>query len=108
MESQINFKVTLDENHIPEKIDWEATDGGDKSECKAAMISIWDSNELNTLKIDLWTKDMLVDEMKQFYHQTLLSMADSFGKATGEDKMADSLKDFCHYFAENLDLIEQK
>ena len=59
------------------------------------------------MRIDLWTKDMPVDEMQKFFHQTLVGMTDSFRRATGDDKMADTMKDFCEYFAENLDLKKE-
>jgi hypothetical protein len=42
--------------------------------------------------------------MKVFFHHTLLAMADSLQKATGEDKMGDTMRDFCDYFAEKLEL----
>ena len=45
---------------------------------------------------------MRTDEMKQFFHQTLVSMADTLERATNEDKMADDMRDFCHHFAEKL------
>ena len=54
--------------------------------------------------MDLWTKDMPVDEMKQFFHQTLLTMADSFETATNDHKMSETMRDFCDYFAEKLEL----
>jgi hypothetical protein len=72
------------------------------------MISLWDSNENNTLRIDLWTKDMMVDEMKQFYHQCLLSMADTFERATGETESAKEMRTYAQHFAEKLKLIEKK
>ena len=78
-QSEIKFTVTLDDKNMPQKIDWSATDGGVDSTSKAIMLSVWDAEENNTLRIDLWTKDMMVDEMKQFYHQSLLSMADTLG-----------------------------
>ena len=106
--SEIKFTVQLDENNLPLAIDWEATDGNEKSRCKSVMISLWDGNENNTLRIDLWTKDMLVDDMKRFYHQSLLSMADAFKRATGEEKIADDMKDFCQHFAEKMELAEKK
>jgi len=81
--SEIKFTVTLDENNLPEKIDWSATDANEQSISKAVMIALWDAKENNTLRTDLWTKDMKVDAMKQFYHQSLLSMADTFERATG-------------------------
>ena len=45
---------------------------------------------------------MRIDEMKHFFHQTLLSMADTLERATGEDKMVGDMKDFCHHFSEKL------
>jgi len=56
------------------------------------------------MRMDLWTKEMLVDEMKMFYHQTLLTMADTFERATGEAEMSQDLRDFCDYFAERLQI----
>ena len=103
--SEITFKVGLDENKVPEEISWNALDGGiDNEPSKAVMISVWDHKKKDTLRMDLWTKDMPVDEMKQFYHQTLVAMAESFEKATDDDKMGATMKDFCAYFAEKLDL----
>ena len=103
--SEIKFIVALDENKIPEEISWTAIDGGvDNEPSKAIMISVWDHKKKDTLKMDLWTKDMLVDEMKQFYHQTLVAMAESFERATDDAKMGATMKDFCDYFAEKLEL----
>ena len=103
--SEIKFLVELDENKVPEKLTWSAQDGGvDLEEAKAIMLNIWDSNAQEALRIDLWTKDMPVDEMKMFFHQTLVAMTDTFQRATGDEKMADTMKDFCDYFAEKLEL----
>jgi gliding motility-associated protein GldC len=107
MTSEIKVKVTLDENRIPEKLTWTARDGGvEAEESKAVLLSIWDHKAKETMRIDLWTKDMPVDEMKQFFHQTLVAMTDTFQRATGDEKMAATMKDFCDYFAEKLELIK--
>ena len=105
--SEINFKVSLDENKLPVAIEWEANDAGEKSACKSVMIALWDSKENNTLRIDLWTKDMLVDEMKVFFHQSLVSMADTLKRATGEEKLSEELKDYCAHFAEKMNLLKK-
>ncbi len=103
--SEIKFDVTLDENKVPESLKWTAKDGGiENQETKAFMLSVWDSKAKESLRIDLWTKDMPVDEMKIFFHQTLVAMADTFQRATTDDKMADTMRDFCDYFAEKLEL----
>ncbi len=101
--SKITLDIELDVNKVPEKMYWSAPDGGiNKSEAKAFLLSVWDEESKDTLRIDLWTKDMKIDDMKRFFHQTLLSMSDSLEKATNEDKMAADLRDFCDHFAEKL------
>ena len=105
--SEIKFTVELDQNRVPEKLLWSAQDGGvNEEEAKAMMLSIWDSKAQETLRIDLWTKDMPVDEMKLFFHQTLVAMSDTFRRATDDEKMADTMKDFCDYFADKLELTK--
>ena len=103
--SKIELNVELDENRVPEKLNWTAEDGGiSNQDAKAVMLSVWDSKAQETLKIDLWTKDMPVDEMKLFFHQTLVTMSDTFLRATQDEKMTATMKDFCDYFAEKLEL----
>ncbi|WP_299125119.1 gliding motility protein GldC [uncultured Winogradskyella sp.] len=103
--SKIELNVELDENRVPEKLNWSAQDGGvTNEEAKAVMLSVWDSKAQETLKIDLWTKDMPVDEMKLFFHQTLVTMSDTFLRATQDEKMTATMKDFCDYFADKLEL----
>ncbi|RMG83196.1 MAG: gliding motility protein GldC [Bacteroidetes bacterium] len=98
--SEIKISVTLDEHHIPEKLEWFADDANQQGEVKAAILSLWDSSKKETLRIDLWTKDMLVDEMKMFIHQTFLTMADTYEKATGEQETANEIRKFTERFAE--------
>jgi gliding motility-associated protein GldC len=106
--SKIEFIVGLDENKIPEKLNWSANDGNiSNEEAKALMISVWDSKSKETLRMDLWTKDMPVDEMKQFFHQTLVTMTDTFERATDDAKMSATMRDFCDYFAEKLELKKE-
>ncbi|MAP79871.1 MAG: gliding motility protein GldC [Aequorivita sp.] len=103
--SEIKLEVGLDENKIPETINWTAEDGGvTNEETKAVMLSVWDNKNQESLRIDLWTKDMPVDEMKVFFHQTLTAMADTFQRATNDQKMSATMRDFCDYFAEKLEL----
>ena len=104
-QSEIKFTITLDDKKLPEKIDWSASDANKESTSKAIMIALWDDQENTTLRIDLWTKEMKVDEMKQFYHQNLLSMADSFERATGEVEAAKAMRHFAQEFGERLKLV---
>jgi gliding motility-associated protein GldC len=106
--SNISIQVQTDENKIPEKLRWSAEDGGvQNEEAKAVLLSLWDAENQETLRIDLWTKDMPMDEMKKFFHQTLVTMSDTFYRATQDEKMTATMKDFCDYFAEKLDLKEK-
>ena len=100
----IRFDIELDDNHVPEKIQWTASDQKRSSEVKAMILSVWDKQEQNTMRIDLWNKEMHVDEMKQFVHQTILTVADSFERATNEKAMADTMRDFCDYYAEKMNI----
>ncbi|MGB3605822.1 MAG: gliding motility protein GldC [Psychroserpens sp.] len=103
--SKIELNVQLDENKVPEKLHWTAQDGGiTNEEAKAMMLAVWDGKAKETLRIDLWTKDMPVDEMKQFFHQTLVEMSNTFHRATQDEKMTATMKDFCDYFADKLEL----
>lgn len=103
--SEIKFIVEIDKNRVPEKLTWSAQDANIENEdAKAIMLSIWDGQKKESLRIDLWTKDMPVEEMKIFFHQTLVSMTDTFYKATNDEKMTATMTDFCEYFAEKLNL----
>ena len=103
--SKIELNIELDYNKVPENLSWTAADGGiQDEEAKAILLSVCDNKSKETLRIDLWTKDMPIDEMKQFFHQTLVAMSDTFYLATQDEKMTATMKDFCDYFAEKLEL----
>lgn len=109
LKSEITITVGLDENRVPETLHWDATDGGITNEkAKAMMLSIWDEASNDTLRIDLWTKDMPMDDMKRFYHQTFLAMADSFERATNETAITADLRDFAAHFADKMKLFNKK
>lgn len=106
--SEIKFTVKLDENKLPVGIDWNASDAGltDNKSCKALMVSVFDEKEKNTFKIDLWTKDMMVDEMKRFFFETFMSMADTFERATGEKELSEEIKKFTEWFGKKTEVIK--
>ena len=100
-QTEINFNIELDENHIPEKIVWAAPDGGVVgAETQAVLLSVWDNKTQEALRIDLWTKEMPVEEMKRFFHQVFISMGDSYLRATDEEEIADEIRKFADYFAD--------
>ncbi len=99
--TQITIDVELDENHVPEKMMWNAEDGGiEKQETKAAMISVWDDQKMEALRIDLWTKEMPVDQMKMFLHQILISLSSTYERATGEEDVAAWMEEMAEQFAQ--------
>ncbi|MCB0410000.1 MAG: gliding motility protein GldC [Flavobacteriales bacterium] len=102
--SEINFKITLDENHVPENIEWEATDSGEDGlkECKALMMSLWDKNETNTMRIDIWTKEMMIDEMQHFFYQSIMTMSDTYERATNDKEIAKEMREFAQKMGEKI------
>ena len=51
--SDILLRVELDENRIPERLHWEAEDGGIiNQEAKAMLLSVWDHKTKETLRMD--------------------------------------------------------
>ena len=103
--SPIHIEVSLDENNIPEKIRWSAPDGGvDNEIAQAMLLAFWDGNNQETLRMDLWIKEMPMDQMKIFFHQILTSMSSTYMRATQDEKMSQTMLDFCDYFAEKLEL----
>jgi gliding motility-associated protein GldC len=106
--SEIKVKVGLNENNLPIAMKWTAQDGDvADAAAKAMLLSLWDASNNNTMKIDLWTKDMSVEEMKQFFHQTLLTMADTFERATGEHLICEDLRDYCYHFADKMQILPE-
>ena len=101
MKQNLKFEVELDENYLPLKIKMQSSDEKvNEDSIKSLMISAWEANAKETLRIDLWTKDMPVNEMFIMYHQTMIGMAVSLEKATGNNKLAGALRDYCDFFAE--------
>ncbi len=109
--SKILFDIELDSKDIPQKITWSASDNpeGDKvSETKSISVSLWDHEQLNTLRIDLWTKEMTVDEMKRFYIDCIGGLAQSTLNATGDEFMASEMNNLCEKLVEYIKKEEKK
>ncbi|MBL7729982.1 MAG: gliding motility protein GldC [Chitinophagaceae bacterium] len=102
--STITIDVTMDEKRVPSAIEWSATDTSATSAqpAKAMMISFWDGAEKAALRIDLWTKDMMVDEMADFFYQTMMTMADTYGRATHYADQVEEMKTFAKGFYERF------
>jgi gliding motility-associated protein GldC len=103
-ESNINIKVQLDEDKMPLQINWSAS--GSTAElpqaAKAMCLAFWDGVEKSALRIDLWTKDMMVDEMADFYYQLFMTMADTFQRATRHTELTNDIKTFARKFQDKF------
>lgn len=99
-ESTITIRVQLDEKRVPTDIQWVASDSGEgqTQQAKAMMVSFWDGADKAALRIDLWTQQMMVDEMADFYYQTMMTMADTFDRATHQQELVGEMKDFAKQF----------
>jgi gliding motility-associated protein GldC len=98
--STITIDVILDPNKIPEHIGWSATDSTAEMQqkAKAMCLAFWDAADKSAMRIDLWTKDMMVDEMGDFFYQMLMTMADTFKRATNKDELAEEMRTFATSF----------
>ncbi|MEX0681051.1 MAG: gliding motility protein GldC [Balneolales bacterium] len=105
---EINIQVSLDQNNIPDKIIWDADDLENKSmPVRALFLSLWDHKNKDTLRLDLWTKDMSRDEMKIFFYETLKTLADTLERSVDDSRIAGDMRDFCVYFADKMNIAEK-
>ena len=102
--SEINIKVTLDDENVPEEIQWDATEKPKDSgnDARAFALGLWDHEQRNTLRIDLWTKEMEVPDMKIFYIDMIGGMSESLRNATGDHAMADMMQDFLQSLVDHV------
>ncbi len=109
-QSKITIDVTRDENKLVSKIGWNATDSSMEEEqtAKAMMISFWDNAEKSALRIDLWTKDMMVDEMTDFMYQTMITMADTYERATKDKELSGDMKTFAKQWMQKFRTMQAK
>ena len=100
MKSTISIDVTLDETRMPEDISWTASESSfsEPRKAKAMILSFWDGEDKSALRIDLWTRKMMVDEMADFFFQTMMSMADTYERATRQTELVNEMKRFAQEF----------
>lgn len=110
MKSSIVIDVELDEQKIPEKIFWRAQNStaDEPQRAKAMMVSFWDGADKSALRIDLWTKEMMVDEMADFYYQHMMGMADSFQRSTGNADLVKDLQVFAKAFYQKFRQMQEQ
>lgn len=109
--SKIYLDVGLDEDNMPVDIQWRSNDspaGPEPQAAKAFLLSVFDRDTKDTLRIDLWTKEMQVVEMDRFMFQTLRALADTYYKATQNKELAADMQRFVQYFGEQTEIIGKK
>ncbi|ANI90359.1 gliding motility protein GldC [Arachidicoccus ginsenosidimutans] len=107
--SSIHIDIELDKDKVPENISWSATDGSeDAQKAKAMLVAFWDGADKSALRIDLWTKEMMVDEMADFFYQIFSTMGDTFKRATNQQVLVDDIKNFAKDFYQKFREIQMK
>lgn len=108
--STIQIDVELDEQKVPLNIQWSATDSTTEKplQAKAFILSLWDGTDKTALRIDLWTQKMMVDEMADFYFQTIMTMADTFERATRMTELTSGMKAAAQQFYQKFQELQMK
>jgi len=105
--SRITIDVTTDENHVPVAMEWTAEDGGIQNQNASAMaLSMWNPKEFAAMRMDLWTKDMSVAEMRSFVVQTMMTLADTYERATSDKDHAQAIRGFTEELAKRIGVLE--
>lgn len=104
--AEIRLTVDLDADNVATRIQWEAAEapGGGPAACQSMMLSLWDGGRKTTAAIDLWTRDMTIDDMNVFFYQVLHKMADTYLRATKNDSVAQTIHEFGNRFGDGLRL----
>lgn len=103
--NKIIIEVITDEKHIPEKIKWEAPQIMEKGESKTIALAMWDEKENNTMRMDVWTKNMTTDEMKKFFLQNIITLCDTYQNATSDEILTHKVKQFIINLAKDEKII---
>ena len=107
--AEIKLTVDLDNADVPTRIEWQASEGQENGPvlCQSMMLSVWDSENKTTAAIDLWIKDMTIDDMNLYFYQVIHKMADTYLRATKNEEVANSIHEFGERFAEKLSLLKR-
>lgn len=105
--SKIQIDITTDENKVPSQIQWSAEDSDVSNKvAKAMALAMWDEKDGNAVHMDLWTKEMSVEEMRHFICQTMMTMASTLERATNDKAHADAVRNFTEELAKRLGVLK--
>ena len=71
---------------------------GDKSVKTMMLAFCLIRKDQTTMRIDLWTQEMMVEEMQQFFFEMYMSMADTYQNATNDKDQAEKMRGFARQF----------
>jgi len=109
MKKKITIEVGLNDQNVPTKMTWTADDGKQVPQaCKAMLLSLFDEENKDTLKIDLWTTEMQVGEMDRMFFNTLRSLSETYYNATKNERLANQMRQFAEFFGEETNIIPKK
>ncbi len=104
MQKEIHLRVQLDNDHLVDSIHWEATDKpADASpKIKCFSLAIWDQEQRGTLRLDMWDKEMTMEEMNAFVVQAIGGLSELMANATGNEAAAVKIAEFAHALGQDL------
>lgn len=106
-DSSITIHVVTDENKVPSSIHWSAEDSDiQQRSAKAMALAMWDDVDGNAVHMDLWTKEMSVEEMQHFICQTMMTLANTLEKATNDKAHALAMRSFTEELAKRLGVLK--
>ena len=107
-DNKIEIQVTTDENKVPTEIHWTAPNEKIKGRsAKAMTVVFWDEENTSTMNMDLWTKEMSVEEMRHFVCQSMMLLADTFERATNDKAHAEAVRGFTTELAKRVGVLEE-
>ena len=107
-DAEITVRVTLDDERMPIDMELSGTDFPEPQAAKALLMSVFDLERRETLKIDLWTKDMQVIEMDRFMFQTLRGLAETYRRSTNNASLAGAMQQFVDYFGKETEILPKE
>ncbi|TDJ70247.1 MAG: gliding motility protein GldC [Proteobacteria bacterium] len=105
--AEIKLTVDLDDDDLPTRIEWQSSEGqlDGPASCQSMMLSLWDGENRTTAAIDLWLKDMPIEDMNEYFYQVIHKMADTYLRATKNADVAAMIREFGDEFGETLGLV---
>ena len=102
--SQIVLNVELNEERIPEKIFWKASESDFEGfqETKSACLAVWDDAQKSTLILDLWTMDMPLWDMQKATVDLIYALALRLQNATKDTEAAEKIKEAVNTITEQF------